>query len=131
MTTHEPDKVEKFMNNLNHPLKEEIEAVRNIIKSTNSEFTEKIKWNAPSYSIQNKDRITFNLHGKGFFRLIFHCGVKVKEGNNEDQLFVDTTGLLDWVSPDRAIIKFTNKSDVIRNEEKLREIIAKWLKVTV
>jgi hypothetical protein len=32
MTTHEPDKVEKFMNNLNHPLKEEIEAVRNIIK---------------------------------------------------------------------------------------------------
>lgn len=123
--------VAEFMNNLEHPLKKEIEVVRNIIKSTNSHITEHIKWNAPSYCVENKDRITFNFHGKGIFRLVFHCGAKGKESTNKETLFVDTTALMEWVSPDRAVIKFTNKNDVIRNEEKLREIITKWIEETV
>lgn len=123
------DQVAEFMNNLEHPLKEEIEEVRNIILSTDDKITEHIKWNAPSFCYEGEDRITFNLYGKGFFRLVFHCGAKIKDLNTNNPLIVDTSGILEWKAADRAIMKFTDKNDVKSKEEKLREVITKWLKV--
>lgn len=66
------EQVIEFLNNVEHPLKKEMEEVRKIILSTNEHITEHIKWNAPSFSFNNEDRVTFNLQGKGFFRLVFH-----------------------------------------------------------
>ena len=124
-----PEQVAKFMNDLEHPLKEEIEIVRNIILSTDDKITEHIKWNAPSFCYEGEDRMTFNLNGKGFFRLVFHCGAKVKERKSNKPLIIDPSGILEWKAADRAIIKFTDKNDVKVNEEKLKEVITKWLKV--
>ncbi|QED47629.1 DUF1801 domain-containing protein [Cytobacillus dafuensis] len=123
-------KVVEFMGNLNHPLKKEIEVVRKIILSANIQLTEHIKWNAPSFCINNEDRITLNLQGKGYFRLIFHCGAKVKDSKKEGHLFDDTTGLLDWVTCDRAIVKITEMSDLIAKKDRLVEVITKWIDVT-
>ncbi|MEH7121876.1 DUF1801 domain-containing protein [Bacillus sp. JJ1773] len=124
-----PEQVAEFMNNLEHPLKEEIEEVRNIILSTNDKITEHIKWNAPSFCYEGEDRITFNLHGKGFIRLVFHCGAKVKDRKTNEHLIVDPSGILEWKAADRAMMKFTDKKDVKAKEEKLREVIKKWLEV--
>ena len=124
-----PEQVAEFMNNLEHPFKEEIEEVRKIILSTDDRITEHIKWNAPSFCYEGEDRMTFNLKGKGFFRLIFHCGAKVKERNTNEPLIEDTSGILEWKAVDRAMIHFTNKKDVKAKEEQLREIITKWLTV--
>ena len=124
-----PEQVAEFMHNLEHPFKEEIEEVRRIILSTDDRITEHIKWNAPSFCYEGEDRMTFNLKGKGFFRLIFHCGAKVKERNTNEPLIEDTSGLLEWKAVDRAMIHFTNKKDVKDKEEQLREIITKWLAV--
>ncbi len=41
--------VAEYMQNLEHPLKAEIEALRQIIKAANPAISERIKWNAPSY----------------------------------------------------------------------------------
>jgi hypothetical protein len=125
-----PQQVVEFLNNLEHPLKKEIEEVRKIILSTNESITEHIKWNAPSFCFDNEDRMTFNLQGKGFFRLVFHCGAKVKDHAGNGTLFEDTTGLLDWVTTDRAMIKFTDMSDVESKKEKLGTVVAKWIEVT-
>ncbi|GGD84729.1 DUF1801 domain-containing protein [Paenibacillus nasutitermitis] len=122
--------VEEFMNKLEHPLKKEIEEVRHIILASSKELTEHIKWNAPSYCIHNEDRVTFNLHGKGFFRLIFHCGPKVREGTGKEPLFDDATGLLEWLDRDRAFIPFTDMQDVRAKKEKLEQVLAKWIEVT-
>jgi hypothetical protein len=93
------NQVVDYMNNLEHPLKKEIEEVRKIILSANNQFTEHIKWNAPSFCINNEDRVTFNLQGKGYFRLIFLRGSKVKKDNiGKGPLFEDTTGLF-HISP--------------------------------
>ncbi|MDQ0875545.1 uncharacterized protein YdhG (YjbR/CyaY superfamily) [Paenibacillus sp. V4I3] len=119
-----------FLNNLEHPLKKEIEEVRKIILSANEHITEHIKWNAPSFCFNNEDRVTFNLQGKGFFMLVFHCGVKVKDHAGNGSLFDDTTGLLDWVADDRAIVKLTDMSDVEDKKEKLAEVVARWIEVT-
>jgi hypothetical protein len=105
------DQVVEYMNNLDHPLKKEIVEVRKIILSANNQFTEHIKWNAPSFCINNEDRMTFN--GKGYFRLVFHLGAKVKKDNiGKGPMFEDSTGLLDWVTGDSAIVKFTDMNDV-------------------
>jgi hypothetical protein len=125
MTTNQ--QVIEFLNKLEHPLKKEIEEVRKIILNANQQFTEHIKWNAPSFCINNEDRITFNLHGNTFFRLIFHCGAKVKENVSKGPLFDDTTGLLDWADRDRAIVKLTDMNDVEAKKDKLVEVIIKWI----
>ena len=124
-----PAQVAEFMNNLEHPFKEEIEEVRNIILSTDERITERIKWNAPSFCYDGEDRIAFNLHGKGFIRLVFHCGAKAKDRNTNKLLIEDTSGILEWKEVDRAMIHFTNKNDIKAKEEQLREIITKWLEV--
>jgi hypothetical protein len=79
------EQVAEFLNRLQHPFKSEIEEVRRIILDSVPELTERIKWNAPSFCLNNEDRITFQLQGKGFFRLIFHSGAKKmgKEINKE------------------------------------------------
>jgi hypothetical protein len=124
-----PEQVAEFMNDLEHPLKEEIEEIRNIILSNDDKITEHIKWNAPSFCYEGEDRITFNLQGKGFIRIVFHCGAKVKDRNTNEPLIEDTSGILEWKAVDRALMKFTDKKDVKAKEEKLREIITKWLEV--
>ncbi|WP_231690139.1 DUF1801 domain-containing protein [Cytobacillus solani] len=123
------EQVAEFMNNLVHPLKEEIEEVRKIILSTDDKITEHIKWNDPSFCYEGEDRITFNLNGKGFIRLIFHCGAKVKERKTNEPLISDPSGVLEWIAADRVMMKFTDKNDIKAKEEKLKEVITMWLKV--
>jgi hypothetical protein len=124
------EQVVEFMDSLQHPLKKEIEEVRTIILNADNRFTEHIKWNAPSFCLQDEDRVTFNLQGKGFFRLVFHCGAKAKDQAGEGPLFEDPTGLLEWVSGDRAIVKFTDMNDVQAKKEKLEATITKWMDAT-
>ncbi|WP_343223619.1 DUF1801 domain-containing protein [Paenibacillus oenotherae] len=125
-----PQQVADFMTNLEHPLKQAIEEVLQIIRSADGRITEQIKWNAPSFCVNYEDRFTLNLPGKGFFRLIFHCGAKVRDNTGAGQLFEDPTGLLDWASGDRAIVKFTDLNDVTAKKDKLKEVIRMWIEAT-
>lgn len=79
--------------------------------------------------MNNEDRITFNLKGEVFFRLIFHTGAKVKESVEKGPLIEDATGLLEWVSSDRAVIKIMNLNDAQSKKENLVEIVSKWIEV--
>ncbi|MRN53156.1 DUF1801 domain-containing protein [Paenibacillus monticola] len=124
------EQVIEFLNSLDHPQKNEIEEVRKIILNVNENITEHIKWNAPSFCYHNEDRVTFNLQGKGFFRLIFHTGAKVIERVEQSRLFEDTTGLLEWVTNDRAIVKLKDMSDVESKRADLVEIVGRWIEVT-
>ncbi|WP_276357673.1 DUF1801 domain-containing protein [Cohnella caldifontis] len=124
------EQVEKFLEGLNHPLKPEIEYVRRVILSANEQLSEHIKWNAPSYFINGDDRITFNLHGKDGFRLIFHCGSKVTEHAQGKPLFEDSTHLLEWVAGDRAIVRFRSMDEIEIKKESLKQVINTWIDVT-
>lgn len=128
LTGHE--QVVKFLENLEHPLKSEIEYMRRMILEANDQLTEHIKWNAPSFCINNNDRITFNLQGKDGFRLIFHCGSKATEYAQGGPLFEDSTQLLEWATGDRAIIKLRSMDEIESNKENLLQIVNKWIEVT-
>lgn len=116
-----------YLNKLQHPLKSEIEAVRKLILSANTQLTEQIKWNAPSFCFDGDDRITFNLHGKDAFQLVFHCGVKAKNKKLKGRLPEDYAGLLEWASDDRAIMKLGNMQDVKAKQEALVKTVKDWI----
>ena len=65
------EKVSEYMDELEHPLKKEIEAVRTLIKNANSKIAERIKWAAPSYYYK-EDLVTFNPRDQSLVHLIFH-----------------------------------------------------------
>ncbi|MEC0175311.1 DUF1801 domain-containing protein [Paenibacillus favisporus] len=122
--------VEDFLNQLDHPLKPEMEEVRKIILNTDKGLSEHIKWNAPSFLFQNDDRVTFNLHGKGLFRLVLHRGAKSKDPVDLRPFFEQAQGLLEWSAPDRATIRFTGMDDVESKRDVLQAVIRKWLEVS-
>lgn len=120
--------VDVYMSKLEHPLKREIEEIRTVILQSGVPLEEGIKWNAPNYSHLGEDRLTFNLRGKGGgFRLIFHCGAKVRADARKGRLFQDDTGLLEWASDDRAILTFDDENDVNAKKGMLASWIRRWV----
>lgn len=122
--------VDAYLANLEHPMKDGVLALRKTILGVDSEITEQIKWNAPSFCYGGDDRITFRLlpNGKGGLQLIFHRGAKSKD--TSDFTFVDPSGLVEWAAPDRGVVTFKNADEIAPNTPKLVKLIKAWLKAT-
>lgn len=125
-----PEQVADFLLNLKHPLKPAIETLREIILNSHKAITEHIKWNAPSFCFQDDDRVTFNLHKNDCILLIFHRGAKVKDTKGKEPLFKDSTGLLEWLSNDRGVVKFYSLEEVNEKKIKLVKLVKQWIKET-
>ena len=127
----EPEKVDAYLKKLKHPLKEVVEALRQIILSTDKEIGEEIKWNAPTFFFSGEMRpfnpkeykryvVVFNLYQKDCIRLVFPSGAKVN----------DKTGLLQGdYSDGRRLALFPNMAEVESKEKVLQAVIRKWLKL--
>lgn len=58
------NEVTAFLDALNHPFRNEIQQLRNIILAANDGLTENIKWNGPNYCFNQADRITMRIRKK-------------------------------------------------------------------
>jgi len=110
------EKVNEFMNQLDHPFKAEVQVVRDIIKNVNKEITEEIKWNAPSFSYKGYIA-TFNLWAKQHVHLIFHNGA----------ILSNESGLLEGDYVDRRMVYFSNMEDVKSKQPALEKAIREWV----
>ena len=54
--------VTNFLDGQSHPLRENIEMLREIILGSNSEISENIKWNGPNYCFEEQDRISMRIN---------------------------------------------------------------------
>jgi hypothetical protein len=107
-----------------------IEAIRQIILSTDKEIGERIKWNNPSFYYTGemkpfdpkeykREIVVFNLY-KGRILLVFPSGAKIK----------DESGLLQGDYKDgRRITILKDMKDVKSKEKTLQNVIKKWLKL--
>lgn len=105
-----------------------IEAIRQIILSTNTEIGERIKWNNPSFYYTGemkpfdpkeykREIIVLNLH-KNRIMLVFPSGAKIN----------DISGFLEGdYSDGRRLVIFKDMADVKSKEQSLRNIINQWL----
>jgi hypothetical protein len=118
--------VDRFMERLNHPLKEGVEHLRAAILDSNDRITEHIKWNAPSFCYAGEDRVTFRLYPEDRVQLVFHRGAKAK-GDAEDFAFEDDTGLLRWVADDRAVVALRDVKDAEAKLPGLVDVVNRWV----
>jgi len=112
------EEVDAFMNELDHPFKAEVEAVRKIIKRVNKGITEQVKWKAPSFSYKGY-LVTFNLWEKKRVHLVFHNGAVLTNMN----------GLLEGDYPDRRMMYFSDMKDVKKKKAALEAFINEWIRL--
>ena len=124
------EQVKEFIQTSKHPLKKALEEIREIILGADKRITEHIKWNAPSFCFNGDDRITFNLSKNDRLLLIFHRGAKVKDSKSKEPLFEDTTGMLEWLAHDRAVVKIQTIEEVAGKKAVLTKIVKRWLSAT-
>ena len=117
--------VDDFMAALAPPHKAEIEAVRQIILKANPEITEGIKWNAPSFFFYKDWFATFHLRAKTGIQIILHRGASVKTAPMGE--IADPSGLLEWLAPDRATIKFADMDAIQAGRQNLSSVINAWV----
>jgi hypothetical protein len=115
-TVNQTEKVNEFMEELDHPFKAEVQAVREIIKNVHPDITEEIKWKAPSFSYKGY-MATFNLWAKQHVHLIFHNGAIL----NHD------SGLLAGEYVDRRMVYFSDMEDVRAKQPALEKAIREWV----
>ncbi len=122
--------VSKFLDELNHPLRNEIEQLSEYILSAKSGISENIKWNGPNYTYNGEDRITMKIQPPKNIQLIFHRGAKVLEMPKEKLLKKDS-GLLNWKANDRAVATFVTMEEIVSNKEPLCSIVDEWISATI
>lgn len=127
-TANRSAEVDEFMKALDYPLKEGVERVRLGILNANTQITEHIKWNAPSFCMNGEDRVTFNFHPKGRAQLVFHRGAKAKDSNGFT--FEDSAGLIEWRTADRGIVTLRDMRDIEAKEVGLIETVHRWMEYT-
>lgn len=122
--------VSTFLNEQNHPFRQEIEQLRLIILAAVPDLTENIKWNGPNYCLGQEDRITMRINPPKQVQLIFHRGAKVKE-QPPSRLIHDDSKLLAWKENDRAVATFKNSTEITQRKDDLTKIVQDWIAATM
>lgn len=120
--------VTAFLHELDHPRKAEIERLREILYEADPSLREQLKWNAPSFGPDGKDRITFRLQPGDAVDLIFHRGAEVQDTTGFS--FPDDDQLCTWLAPDRGIISFSSPADIEAKAKSLRSLVKRWIAMT-
>lgn len=117
--------VQDFLANLEHPHAAGILRLRDIILALDRRIAEEIKWNAPSFRIDDHFA-TFRLHPPKQIQLVLHTGAKA-QSNARKFVIDDPNGLLKWPASDRCVLTLVNEVELLANEAAVRRIIQQWI----
>jgi hypothetical protein len=121
--------IEDYMASLDHPLKESVEKLSEILLGVDPSIAVQVKWNSPSYYYTGeiapfdpkeykRDIVVLNLHKKESILLVFPTGARIN----------DPSGILEGKFTDgRKTIKFSNLSEVNAGAEDLRSVVRNWI----
>lgn len=118
--------VDRYMNDLRHPLKAGVVQLRAAILASNADITEHVKWNAPSFCYGGTDRVTFRLHPGDRLQLIFHRGATTRD-DTCSFAFDDPSGLMKWLAPDRAVVDLPSLDAVADHEQEVVLLVNRWV----
>lgn len=126
MNNRNPD-VDAFMDSLDHPMRSVVQHVRLAILRAEPQLAEHIKWKAPSFYAGTVDRVTFTLRATDGVHLIFHRGAKAVDDGGGFR-FVDPTGLLEMITPERGQVRFTDGPAALESEPELLALVHAWVR---
>lgn len=117
--------VDAFMASLEHPLKAEIAAARQIIVGAAPGIAEGIKWNAPSFRT-TEFFATTHLRSRASLQFVFHLGAKKRAAQPELKI-ADSAGLLKWLAKDRALVTLGAGTEFAARRTALRDLVRAWI----
>jgi len=120
--------VDEFMSGLEHPMAAQVESLRSIILDADPRVAEAIKWNAPSFYV-DEHFATFSLHHPERLQVVLHTGAKVNPDARRVEID-DPDGLLSWPSDDRAVVTFSSPEDVAARIGAFTSIVRQWIQQT-
>jgi len=103
------------MDQLDHPLKKEMESVIDII-TANTKIESDIKWGGPSFKFR-EDMATLNPRIKNYVVLVFH----------KASLLNDDFGFLEEQTKGKAYAKFYTMADVEQHGPALKKAVNAWI----
>lgn len=108
--------VDQFLEKRNHPLTKEIQAVREIILSTDDRIEEAIKWSSPTF-VYKGNLASFFMNAKKFVSLMFHKGAHIP----------DAHGLLTGDGKEARVARFLNLEEIEMKREALQSVVRAWI----
>lgn len=123
--TAPPGSVATFLDALDHPHKHGIVRLRKIVLGLDRRIREEIKWNAPSFRI-DEHFATFKLHPPKSIQLVLHTGAK---GRSNTRTFTveDPRGLLKWPASDRCVLMLASDEALSLHESDVVRILRQWI----
>lgn len=123
------EQVTQFIQESKHPLANVMQAVRELILSTDTEIAEHIKWNSPAFYYNGemanfdakeykRDLVVYNIRKEDSILLIFPTGAVID----------DTTGILEGNYADgRRMVTLKSMEDLNTKKEALQAVIKEWM----
>ena len=115
--------VDAYLAALEHPRKAAIQALRKVVLSADPRIREELKWNAPSFYIE-EHFATFRLRPGDILQLVLHAGAKKGGGAVHVD---DPHGLLERRAADRCVATFGDTADVRAKAPALEALLAQWI----
>lgn len=113
-----------FLEALEHPRKSEAMGLRDLILRVDVRIGEEIKWNAPSFHLDQQHFATYHLRTPEL-QLILHRGAKAS-GKKQPQI-QDPDRLLEWLGEERARLRVTSAQDLEARQAALQVILRDWI----
>lgn len=125
MGTNAAKDVDDFVARLDHPRRAEIDALRAVIRGADKRVREAVKWNAPSFYIE-EHFATLNLRPAQPVRVVLHTGAKAR-ADAAAMAIDDPAGLLKWAAKDRCIATFADLKDIEAKKAAFVRIVKQWI----
>lgn len=122
------DAVDAYLNGVPEPARAALTELCRIVAASDPRVRGEIKWNAPSFAIDDHFATT-GVRKAGGVRLVLHTGA-TRRGPARAIVIEDPEKLLDWKDSDRAVAVFADAADVRRNEGALAAVLTEWIAQT-
>jgi predicted transport protein len=117
--------VDGFLEALEHPHKAAVQELRGLILSLDSRIKEEVKWNAPSFYLDD-NFATLRVHPVPILQLVLHNGSKKKVDPRQFKV-PDPQGILKWAAKDRCLVTFASLDDARSKMDALKPIVVSWI----
>ena len=127
--TQQSEEVEAYMQRLEHPLKPALQAVRETILAADDRIREAVKWNSPSFRVDEffATATIRPSRGRDRLQLILHRGAKAKDNSSGAVAIDDPTKLLTWLADERCLVDFDDLAAVHAARDALAAIVRQWI----
>lgn len=130
--THNPQAVTAYIEAIEHPLKNVVKDLRQVILDAHESIGEQIKWNSPAFFYTGemevfnakeykRDLAVFHLRKKDHILIVFPTGA----------LIPDDSGILEGDYTDgRRMVTIKSAEELKEKKDKLQRVIREWIAFT-